>query len=48
MSLIKLALEVSTIAQNDQDPRLLPATQRQKPQMRTKPNKTILNWGMKK
>lgn len=48
MSLIKLALETSVLAQDPKDPRLLPSTERHKPQQRVKPNKTVLNWGMKK
>ena len=47
MSLIKLALETSPLVENDKDPRLLPTTVRQKPQLRKKPNKTIMNFGMK-
>ena len=47
MSLIKLAIETSPLVENDKDPRLLPTTIRQKPQLRKKPNKTILNWGLK-
>ena len=47
MSLIKLALETSPLVENDKDPRLLPTTVRQKPQLRKKPNKTTMNFGMK-
>lgn len=47
MSIIKLCV-VSELAENPKDPRLLPMTERQKPQPRVKPNKTVLNWGMKK
>ena len=47
MSLIKLAI-ASAIVQDPRDPRMLAATERRKPQPRVKPNKTILNWGMKK
>lgn len=48
MSLIKLALEASSLVENPKDPRQLPTTERHKPQLRVKPNKTVLNWGMKK
>ena len=49
MSLIKLALMTSEISEDPKDPRLLAATERQKPQpSRVKPNKAILKWGMKK
>jgi hypothetical protein len=48
MGLIKLALETSVLSEDPKDPRLLPMTERQKPQLRVKPNKTVLNWGMKK
>lgn len=47
MSLIKLSLETSPLVQNPKDPRQLPTTERVKPQVRMKPNKTMLNWGMK-
>jgi len=47
MHIIKLALETSPLVENDKDPRLLPDTVRQKPQLRTKPNKAIMNWGLK-
>lgn len=47
MSLFKLAI-ASALVEDIKDPRLLPTTERQKPQVRIKPNKTILNWGMKK
>ena len=48
MSLIKLCV-VSEITEDPKDPRELPMTERQKPQpSRVKPNKTVLNWGMKK
>ena len=47
MSLIKLCLEASTISEDPKDPRLLPMTERQKPQIRVKPNKNVLNWGIK-
>ena len=48
MSLIKLCLETAPLVQDKKDPRLLPLTERQKPQYtRVKPNKTVLNWGMK-
>jgi hypothetical protein len=46
MGLIKLCV-ASELVQNTKDPRLLPTTVREKPQLRVKPNKTILNWGMK-
>jgi hypothetical protein len=50
--LVKPILEKNAVAselvQNNTDPRLLPTTERQKPQLRVKPNKTVLNWGMKK
>lgn len=39
---------VSELAENSKDPRQLPLTERIKPQIRLKPNKTVLNWGMKK
>jgi len=48
MGLVKLCMVVSEISEDPKDPRLLPATERQKPQMRIKPNKAILDWGMKK
>jgi hypothetical protein len=47
MSLIKLCV-ASEITQDLKDPRQLPMTERHKPQPRVKPNKTVLNWGMKK
>lgn len=48
MSLIKLCLEVSTISEDPKDPRLLPMTQRESPKPnKVKPNKNVLNWGMK-
>jgi hypothetical protein len=47
MGLIKLALETSPLVESDKDLRLLPDTVRQKPQLRIKPNKAIMNWGMK-
>ena len=47
MSLIKLAI-AGELAQDPKDPRQLPMTERRKPQARVKPNKTVLNWGMKK
>jgi hypothetical protein len=47
MSLIKLCV-ASEITQDPKDPRMLAMTERQKPQPRVKPNKTVLNWGMKK
>lgn len=51
MGLIKLALNppgVSETVEDPKDPRLLPTTERRNPQNRVKPNKTVLNWGMKK
>ena len=47
MSLIKLCV-VNELYEDAKDPRLLPTTERRKPQVRVKPNKTVLNWGMKK
>jgi hypothetical protein len=47
MSLIKLAI-ASNLFENPKDPRLLPMTERLKPEMTKKPNKTVMNWGMKK
>lgn len=46
--LTKNANEASKLVENPKDPRALPMTERQKPQLRVKPNKTVLNWGMKK
>jgi len=48
MSLIKLCVETELFEDPKKDPRMLVATERQKPQMRIKPNKAILDWGMKK
>lgn len=48
MSLIKLSI-AGQLAQDPKDPRQLPMTERKAPQpTRVKPNKTVLNWGMKK
>lgn len=48
MSLIKLCI-ANALAQDAADPRQLPMTERKIPQPnRVKPNKTVLNWGMKK
>lgn len=48
MGLVKLAT-ASQLVQDPKDSRLLPMTERQNPQpARIKPNKTVLNWGMKK
>ena len=48
MGLVKLALETSVISENPQDARLLPTTVRKSPQpWRKKPNKNIMNMGMK-
>jgi hypothetical protein len=46
-TLEKQSSETSPIVENPKDPRQLPMTERQKPQLRVKPNKTVLNWGMK-
>ena len=48
MSLIKLCI-ASALVEDPRDPRLLPTTERKKPLPNKKtPNKTILDWGMKK
>ena len=46
MSLIKLCMETSVLSADPKDPRLLPMTERQKPQIRKKPNVDVMNMGM--
>ena len=47
MSVIKLAV-ASMLFEDPKDPRLLPMTERKKPETKKTPNKAVLNWGMKK
>jgi len=49
MSLIKLCVATELFEDPKKDSRMLPATERKSPKPnKVTPNKTILNWGMKK
>jgi hypothetical protein len=46
MSIVKVAVADSNLFQDTKDPRLLPLTERHKPQMRLRANKSVLNFGL--